>query len=412
MIIEKKSAALGAAVAAITLIITYAIFGPPPGKALDSGSAPETSKTRAANGYSAKPPSPIVSVAAQSVDLSPHEFAKFKVTPAAEHDFKIQREAVGNIDFNQDMSVPVFAPFPGRIITLFAKAGDDVKKGQPLFTIDSPDLIEVESKLVSAAGTLELTKRTLTRATQLFQIQGVSQKDLDQSISEHQAAEAAWKAARNALRIFGKTDAEMDRIVADRKLDSVMVVNSPITGRVTARNAAPGAFVQPGTAPSPYTVADVSTMWMLANVAEADFPLLALGQDVDVAVRAYPEHFFRGKVVNIGAAVDPNTRRIQVRSEVRDPSHKLRPGMFATFIIQTGRSVRSIAVPYAGVVREGDGTMSVWVATGERRLTRRAVKVGMHLDGLHQILEGLKAGERIATENALFLNNALTAASR
>jgi cobalt-zinc-cadmium efflux system membrane fusion protein len=310
------------------------------------------------------------------------------------------------------MSVQVFAPFSGRIISLFAKAGDDVQKGATLFTIDNPDLLEAESKLISAAGTHNVTTRARERAKQLYEVQGVSQKDLDQAVADQQAAEGALRAVRDSLRIFGKTDAEMDRVVAERKVDSVLAVHSPIAGRITARNAAPGLFVQPGNAPAPYTVADVSTMWMLANVAETDFPLLQLGQEVAVDVKAYPGRLFRGQIVNIGASVDPSTRRVLVRSEVRDPKHELRPGMFATFQIRTGRIVRSPAVPLSGVVREGDGTMTVWVNIEARRLVRRTVKVGLQQDGLQQILDGLKPGERVANEDALFLSNAFTAASR
>jgi cobalt-zinc-cadmium efflux system membrane fusion protein len=151
---------------------------------------------------------------------------------------------------------------------------------------------------------------------------------------------------------------------------------------------------------------------MLANVAETDFPLLQLGQEVAVDVKAYPGRLFRGQIVNIGASVDPSTRRVLVRSEVRDPKHELRPGMFATFQIRTGRIVRSPAVPLSGVVREGDGTMTVWVNIEARRLVRRTVKVGLQQDGLQQILDGLKPGERVANEDALFLSNAFTAASR
>src|SRR5712671_6932387 len=412
---DRKSALVGAALATAVLIIAFGIYlvwfsGEPSRDA----PAPSTSNGQGAKGSSVKTlPRPTGdSLAALSVELSAQEFQKFKVEPAREHDFKIQREAVGNIDFNREMSVDVFAPFPGKIIMLFAKAGDDVQKGATLFTIESPDLIQAESTLISAAGTLNFTTRALERAKQLYEAQGVAQKDLDQAITEQQAAEGALKAARDAVRIFGKTDSEMDRIVSQRKIDSVLAVHSPIAGRITARNAAPGLFVQPGNAPAPYTVSDVLTMWMLANVAETDFPLLQLGQDVAVGVKAYPGRLFRGKIVNIGSSVDPNTRRFLVRSEVRDPAHELRPGMFATFLISTGRAMRSAAVPFAGVVREGDGTMTVWVTTDRKRLVRRTVVAGLQQDGLHQILDGLKPGELIATNGALFLSNALTAASR
>jgi len=201
-------------------------------------------------------------------------------------------------------------------------------------------------------------------------------------------------------------------MIAQRKVDAVLVVRSPITGRVTARNAAPGLLSQPGTPPAPYTVADLSTVWLLANVAETDFPLLRLGEEVDVAVKAYPGRLFRGTIVNIGAAIDPTTHRVSVRSEIADPKHELRPGMFATFVITTGQAVRSPAVPLNGVIREGDGTMTVWVAADRQRLVKRTVTVGLQQEGFDQILAGLQPGELVATEGALFLSNALTAASR
>ena len=409
--VDKKSATIGAATAVVVMIISFGVYiawfaGDSPNESAGARAASETDSARA------RTPSRSLAASTQSLELSPHEFEKFKVEPVQEHDFKVQREAVGNIDFNQEMSVQVFAPFPGRIISLFVKAGDDVQKGAILFTIDSPDLLEAESKVISVAGTLNVTTRSLDRAKQLYEVQGVSQKDLDQSVADQQAAEGALRAARDALRIFGKTDAEMDRIVAERRVDSVLAVHSPITGRITARNAAPGQFVQPGNGPAPYTVSDLSTVWMLANVPETDFPFLQLGEEVAVDVKAYPGRLFRGTIVNIGASVDLNTRRVLVRSEIRDPKHELRPGMFATFLIRTSRTARYPAVPFAGVVREGDGTMTVWVTTDGKRLVKRTVKVGLQQEGLHQIIEGLKPGELVATDGALFLNNALTAASR
>jgi cobalt-zinc-cadmium efflux system membrane fusion protein len=415
MTFDRKSGLAGAALAAAVVIIAFGIY-----LAASSGGSsadvlvPPRSDAQGAKGHLTKTPlqPPGDPLAALSVQLSASEFAQFKIEPVAERDFAIQRETVGTIDFNQEMSVQVFTPFQGKIITLFAKAGDDVHKGATLFTIDSPDLVQTESTLIAAAGTLNLTTRVLERAKQLYAVLGVAQKDLDQATSDQQAAEGALKAQRDALRIFGKTDAEMDRIVADRRIDSVLTVTSPISGRVTARNAAPGLFVQPGNAPAPYTVSDLSTMWMLANVAETDIPLLGLGQAVDVAVKAYPGRVFRAQVSNIGASVDPNTHRVLVRSEVRDPRHELRPGMFATFVIRTGTSVRSPAVPYSGVVREGDGAMTVWVTTDQKRMIKRVVRVGLQQGGYWQILEGLKPDEHVATEGALFLNNALTEASR
>jgi cobalt-zinc-cadmium efflux system membrane fusion protein len=233
---------------------------------------------------------------------------------------------------------------------------------------------------------------------------------VEQATSDQQTAEGALRAARDSVRLFGKTDAEIDRIIAERKADPILVVPSPITGRITARNAAPGLFVQPGNPPAPYSVADIDTMWMLANVPETDSPAFRGGQDVKVKVSAFPDRVFEGKIVTVTSMVDPNTRRVLLRSEIKDPQHELLSGMFANFVIRTGDPVRSVAVPLAGVVREGDGTQTVWVTADRRRFTRRTVKIGLQHEGYRQILEGLQPGELVATEGAVFLSNMLVIA--
>jgi len=348
----------------------------------------------------------------QSIELTEKDAAAIKPAPVGEREFPTERTAVGSIDFNQDMTLQVFTPYQGRIANLFAKLGDEVTKGQTLFTIDSPDLVQASSTLISAAGVLELTSRNLARLQGLYQTRSISQKDLEQAASDQQTAEGALRAARDAVRMFGRTDADMDRMIKERRVDPILIVRSPVSGRVSARNAAPGLYVQPGNPPAPYSVADVSTMWMLANVPESDVTAFRLGQPVRVKVSAYPDHAFDGRITTIGLTVDPNTRRVLVRSEIQDPSHELWAGMFATFVIQTGDPVRSLAVPLAGVAREGDGTMVVWLTTDGRRFTKRTVKIGLQYDGYHQILEGLQPGEVVATDGALFLNNALAIANK
>ena len=345
-----------------------------------------------------------------TVELTDAQLASVQVAPASEREFPIQKESVGSIDFNLDMSVQVFTPYQGRIVGLFARVGDEVTKGQTLFTIDSPDLLQAESSLIAAAGVLDFTTRNLARLKQLYASRAVSQREVEQATSDQQTAEGNVRAGRDSVRLFGKTNAEIDAIIAKRMADPILVVPSPIAGRVTARNAAPGLFVQPGSAPAPFAVADISTMWMLANVAEADSPALRIGQPVKVKVMAFPDRVFDGKITTIASSVDPNTHRVLVRSEIADPQHLLRAGMFATFVIQTGEPVRTLAVPNDGVVREGDGTMTVWVTTDRRRFTRRTVKTGLQYQGYRQILEGLQAGELVATEGALFLSNTLATA--
>jgi membrane fusion protein, heavy metal efflux system len=345
-----------------------------------------------------------------SLELTEKQRETVRVEAVVERAFPVEKQSVGSIDFNEDLTLQVFTPYQGRIIRLFAEVGDDVKKGQTLYTIDSPDLLQTESTLIAAAGVLELTTRNLARLKELYQSRAVSQKDLDQAVSDQQTAEGNLRAARDAVRIFGKVDVDIDGIISRRLADPTLVVPSPIDGRITARNAAPGLFVQPGGAPAPYSVANVSTMWMLANVAETDSPALHVGQEVTVNVAAFPDKVFEGRISTVGSTVDPNTRRVLVRSEIADPRHELRSGMFANFVIRTGDPMRAPGVPLDGVVREGDGTMTVWITTDRRRFTKRTVKIGLERDGYRQILDGLQPGELVATDGAIFLSNMLATA--
>jgi cobalt-zinc-cadmium efflux system membrane fusion protein len=342
-----------------------------------------------------------------AVDLTEKQAASLKIGPVFAREFAIQKTAVGTIDFNENLLVQVFSPNQGKILKAFYNIGEEVKAGDVLFTIDSPDLLQAESTLLAAAGVLELQKKVLARALNLLRAGGSAQKDVDQATSDQQTAEGNFKAAKDAVRIFGKTDAEIEQVVSDRKVDSTLVVPSPISGRVVARNAAPGFLTQPGVPPAPFTVADLSTMWMLANVIESDAPAYKLGQEVEVTVPAYPDKVFKGRVTALGAMIDPNSHRQLVRSQIDDPEHLLRSGMFASFVIRVGDPVRSLAVPAEGVVREGDGTMTVWVTKDSRHFIKRTVKIGLAQDGWTQILTGLSPDETVVKDGAVFLSNKL-----
>jgi cobalt-zinc-cadmium efflux system membrane fusion protein len=341
-----------------------------------------------------------------TLDLSPSQLNSIKIEPVGSHLFPIEKEAVGNIDYDEDLSVQVFPAYQGTIIQALGELGAEVQKDQPLYTIKSPDLIQAESTLIGAAATFELTNKELARVQGLG---GIAEREKEQAASDQQTAEGALKAARDAVRVFGKTDAEIDQMVASRKIDPALVVRSPIPGKITSKNAQPGFLVQPGNLPAPYSVADVSIKWMLANVMESEIPLFHLGQPVQVRVMSYPDRVFKGKVSKIYETVDPNTHRVTIRSEIADPNDELHPGMLANFVIRVHDPVESIAIPANGVVREPDGTMTAWVTTDRHRFLQRIIKTGLRQDDQVQILEGLQHGELVVTDGAVFLSNMLEA---
>jgi membrane fusion protein, heavy metal efflux system len=402
--LSGRSVAVASALITVAAVLTAEVYlgaaGTGRARAAPSGS-PAAAQPGAPRSADNRPPP-------ATVTLSDSQLGSITVAAVKEREFFAEKEAVGNIDFNEDRNVQVFTPYQGRIIHAFPRLGDEVKERQVLFTIESPDFIAAESNLVSAAATLDQTTSALTRAKGLYALKGIDQNDYETAVANQHSAEGALRAARHAVAIFGKTEAEIDRIVATREIETALIVKSPITGRITARNAAPGLLVQPGNPPAPYSVADLSTMWMLADVPEADGPSFKRGQPVAVAVAAFPGRIFTGKITVIGATVDPNSRRITLRSEIKDPNHELLPGMFATFLIRTGEAVRAPAVPLSGVVREGDGTLSVWVVAADpHRFTRRTVKIGRERDGYDEILDGVKSGETVAVDGAIFLSNIL-----
>lgn len=352
------------------------------------------------------------------VVLEDQQLERIKTEPVRTVGFQVEQSAVGRIAFNEDVTTPVFSPYTGRVVRLFAKTGDDVRKGMILFEIDTPDLVQAESDLIStyaavlkARNQVALARRTADRQEDLYRAKAVAQKDWEQAQSDLRNAESDLRSAegvhagaRDRLRAFGKTDDEITTIEERRVIDRVTRVLAPIGGTIATRKVGPGQYVKPDTPDPLFTIADLSTMWLLANVSEADIGLIQLGQRVEVHVMAYPNETFRARITNIGAAVDPATHRITVRAEVANPGRKLKAEMFASFRILTSTAVTAPAVPVSAVVRDGDAA-TVWVASGPKQFTRRRVTLGLEQDGLLQVVSGVQPGEIIATEGALLLSN-------
>jgi membrane fusion protein, heavy metal efflux system len=385
---KKKGLLIGGVVAGVVAILGATFFF--------NESPPSTGNQRSAVSNSDGP---------IELDLSETQVASLKSEKAVARDFAQEKQSVGSIDFNQNRLVSVFTPYMGRIISASLNVGDAVEKDQVLFTIDSPDLLSAESTLIAAAGSLVLQSKTLARTKTLIKIGGISQQQVDQTTSDQQSAEGALKAARDAVRMFGKSPEEIDKIVQDRLADPKLVIKSPLKGYVTARAAVPGQLVQPGVAPAPFVVADTTTMWMVANVVESDAAALSVGQEVRANVSAYPGRSFAGKITVLGPSVDPTTRRLFVRSEIADPEHLLRAGMFANFIIRISDPVSTLSVSQSAVVREGDGTTICWVTKDMRHFTRRPVTVGSRQGDFVEILSGLKPDETVVGDGAVFLSN-------
>ena len=353
-----------------------------------------------------------------TVTIEDGQIQNIKLAAATTENFTIEKIATGKIAYDEDVVTPVFSPYTGRIVRLLAKPGDAVKRGMLLAEVDTTDVVQAEQDLINQLATiakaktaLDLAKRNEQRQHTLYSNKAASlavweqaQSDLKNADSDLQAADAGLVAMRNRLKLFGKDDADIQAVERDRKIDRLARVVSPLAGTITARKVGPGQFVKPDNPDPIFVIANLSSMWMLADVYETDVPLIKMGQPVEVKVMAYPDEVFKARISYINPAVDPATHRVAIRALVDNRGLKLKPDMFASFKIITGAHVQQLAVPQNAVVREGDKA-SVWVAEQENRFVRKPIVCGIQQNGYVQVVSGISAGDRIVCEGSLFLSN-------
>jgi cobalt-zinc-cadmium efflux system membrane fusion protein len=326
------------------------------------------------------------------------------------HGFVSEELTEGKIAVNGDRVTPVFSPYSGRVTRVIAALGDTVKQGAPLATVDSTEFVQAQNDLKSAAAQVKLARISETRKHALYEAKGGSLQDWQQTQADLTAANAAVGAVRNRLRILGESDAQIAALEAAQSIDPTATLSAPIAGAVVDREVGPGQFLQAGAATPVFTIADPSSVWLLANVREADSALVHPGQAVEVRVLAYPKRWFKARVTYVAALLDPITHRLPVRAEIDNRDGALKPEMFADFRILTGDIAQSPAVPEAAVIYEG-GAAHVWVVAAGGLLAYRAIRTGRSDAGLVEVLDGLKPGERIVTKGGLFIDQAAVPAS-
>jgi cobalt-zinc-cadmium efflux system membrane fusion protein len=347
-----------------------------------------------------------------------------QIAPVETRSFRPERVTEGNIAIDDDLNTPVFSPYSGRVTRLIAKLGDAVTAGAPLFTVEATEFVQAANDLITAVGALKTARAQLSqaeinekRAHELYLAKGGALKDWQQAQTDLAAAqntvrsaEIALAAVRNRLRILGKTDKEIAALEAQptQKLEPMATVTAPISGVVTQRQVGLGQYIQSvssGASTPVYTIGNLSTVWLMANVREADAGLMRVGAPVEVRVLAYPDRIFKATLSWVAPSIDTNTHRLPVRADVENPGAALRPNMFAGFNIITGAEALAPAVPQSAIVYEGD-TARVWVARDDGTVTARIVTTGQTSDGMVEIRSGLSAGEKIVTRGTLFIDRA------
>jgi cobalt-zinc-cadmium efflux system membrane fusion protein len=352
------------------------------------------------------------------------EWAELETATVETRQFRPENATEGNIALDDDLNTPVYSPYSGRVVRLMAELGAHVERGAPLLAVEANEFVQGANTLIAAVAANKTANAQLSqaevnekRAHELYLANGGALKDWQQSRTDlagaqnaARTADIALAAARNQLRILGKSPAEIGALetAPTQQLDPAAVVTAPIAGTVTQRQVGPGQYIQSiatGASNPVYTIGDLSKVYLIANIREADANSVRVGDPIEVRVPANPDRVFTATLSWVGPAVDPNTHRLPVRAVLDNSDGALKPMMFATFTIVTGEPVTAPAVPQSAVIYEGENAR-VWVVGANGTLLLRRVKTGRVRDGMVEILSGLSGGEKVVTKGTVFIDRA------
>lgn len=326
-----------------------------------------------------------------------------KVAPVASSPFSEMLRVAGRIDFDEQRVSRIGATVTGRVTDLYAILGDEVKAGQVLARLHSSELGAAQMAFLKAEAQNDLQARNAERARQLFDADVIGRAELQRRQSEYAIAAAEMRAYRDQLRVLGMSAQAIATLAKNGSIESYSPVFSSISGTVVERNVAQGQVVQP--ADALYTVADLSRVWVVAEVPEQQAAQVAEGQAVDIEVPSLANANGRitGKLIYVGRTVNPQSRTVLVRTELENKEGRLKPAMLASMLI-AGKPIDTLVVPGSAVVRDGnDEQVYVETAPGQYRLTK--VKLGSESDGMRVVQSGIKAGDRVVVEGAFHLDN-------
>lgn len=327
--------------------------------------------------------------------------AQLKVTLVEKSPVTETLRVAGRIDFDEQRLARIGATVTGRVTSIQAVLGQEVKKGDLLAQINSAELSNAQLAYLKARAQFELHRRNVERAKALIEADVIGSAELQRRESEYQISGAETRAAADQLRVLGVSAGALDRLGKSGAIDSVTPVVASLSGIVVERKVAPGQVVQP--ADALFVVADLKRVWAVAQVPEQQVSQVRLGQSVSIEVPAMDHPKLVGKLIYVGQTIDPETRTVLVRTELENADGRLKPAMLASMVIEA-KPVERLVVPAGAVVREGDDdNVFVRVAGGGYRLTK--LKLGPEQGGLRVVLSGLKGGESVVVDGAFHLNN-------
>lgn len=315
-------------------------------------------------------------------------------------------EATGNVAFNGDHSTQVLSPVSGPALRIVVSPGAIVKRGDPLAYVASPDFASAVADYRKAQTAYRNAKRIADRDSALFANDALARGDLEQAQADVAAADADVDAAVQNMHALGVDESQIQAVREGRTATIEAIIRAPIDGTVVEKLIANGQLLQAGSTAC-FTIADLSTVWVMANVFENDLRDVAVGEPVDIITDASHKPL-RGRVDYVAALADPGTKAVSVRVIVPNTNQVLRRDMFVRVQIEAGHEHRGIVVPIAAILRDDQNLPYVFVVADITGFARRRVTLGSRVGNGYEITEGLNGGDQVVADGALFIQFAET----
>ncbi len=304
----------------------------------------------------------------------------------------------GTVAYNAFNTTPVITQVGGPVSRILAVPGQHVKAGQPMLEVSSPDYSQLLGSYLKASDSSRLADKNYARAQDLYQHHAIAERDFEQAESDRNQARDDLNSAEQGMKILGIKDPGN---LAKAPSSAQIPVLAPISGEVVERLVSPGQVVQAGQTQA-FTISNLSTVWVLANVYQADLAFIRSGDDVVVQTDAYPGSF-HGRISYVSPALDPNTRTLQARIVVDNPGEKLKKDMYCNVTVTAGKLSNVIVVPNSAILHDDNNQPFLYVANGADQFGRHDVELGESQNGQTQILNGISVGERVVGDGSLFL---------
>jgi cobalt-zinc-cadmium efflux system membrane fusion protein len=335
------------------------------------------------------------------VELTADMQSSIKLMTVGEAESRDLLRIPGSIQVDEQRMARIGAPVTGRISDIDAVLGQRVQRGQILATVNSTELAQNQLAYIKALQQIALQSKAVERAKSLLEADVIAPAELQKRETELSAAKADLIAARNQLQVLGMSQHNIDKLSKSAQMDTFSNINARIAGTVISRKINLGQVVQP--ADELFVVADLSVVWAVAEVPEHQIDLIEAGQEVDIEIPAIFEKPIKGKLIFVGDVVNPQTRTVTVRSEIRNPKQEIKPEMLVSMLLLS-KPTKRLSVPAQAVVRENDKDY-VFVQIAPNTFRLREVTLADVYQGMVAIVNGLSEGEVVIAEGAFHINN-------